>query len=208
MTNLSDGVGPTVAFTVAATGTEPITYAWLFNGIAIAANTGVGLAAVLAAAPTTVTMTNAYGVNTATLTISNVTMANAGKYLRAREQRGRSGHQRAGHADREWFRGRPDDLAKPVLTVLAPSSKVMTIGSNDVNFAVRPGTQRWPPSRCPYAEVLSRLRPEQLDRACALGGYQHHSRARGRRLRQCGDRHTRANLLADLPLAGVYNGLF
>jgi uncharacterized delta-60 repeat protein len=142
VTNLSDRVGPTVAFTVAATGTEPITYAWLFNGIPIAANTGVGLAAVLAAAPTTVTMTNAYGVNTATLTISNVTMANAGKYsVRVSNTAGQDTSAQA-TLTVNGFAGGPTDLVKPVLTVLAPSSKVMTIGSNDVNFGGTPETRR------------------------------------------------------------------
>lgn len=124
-------VGPTVLFTVSADGTAPLNYAWLFNGFPIASpdlppSKG---------GPTP----DVQGSHSATLTIRNATTINAGGYSAIISNVAGVVTSAVATLTVNGFSGGVTDSSKPTLTLTAPSTRLKTIGSNNVNFAGRAG---------------------------------------------------------------------
>ncbi len=120
-------VGPTVIFSVGASGTAPFAYAWLFDGSPIAPPPP-------AKALTAAVAGNASGANTATLTISNATPANAGKYLVIVSNISGAATSSVATLTVNGFNGGTPDRVPPKLVVKSPPASVRAVGSNHVNL--------------------------------------------------------------------------
>jgi uncharacterized delta-60 repeat protein len=121
-------VGPTVTFTVGASGTAPFAYAWMFEGSPIAPPPP-------AKALTAAAAGNVFGALTATLTISNATPANAGKYLVIVSNIAGAATSSVATLTVNGFSGGTPDRVPPKLVVKSPPATVRAVGSNSMNFA-------------------------------------------------------------------------
>ena len=131
VTNLNDPVGPTVTFTVGASGTDPFTYQWLYNNIPVA--DGVLSRPLLANGPLLASAPIISGAHTATLTISDVTARNAGKYSCIVSNA--VGHVTSAQASLLVNGSLVPDLTRPTIVILSPAAPVTRVTSNMVNVA-------------------------------------------------------------------------
>lgn len=121
VTNYFAETGPTVSFSVAAGGTAPLAYQWLFNNQPIANG-------IMAASEPLIA-----GATTATLTISNVTTRNAGRY--ACVVSNSAGRVTSSVATLTVNGSSTPDATPPTIVITTPPTSVSRVTSNAVNFA-------------------------------------------------------------------------
>ena len=120
-------VGPTVTFNAGANGTGPFTYQWLFNGTPFP--DGVVL---LTAAPVA---QSHQGETTSTLTLRNVTTADAGQYSVIIANVAGRATSAVATLTVNGYSGGATDGQNPLVKLIQPAASVKFVGSNSVNFA-------------------------------------------------------------------------
>ncbi len=129
VTNLNDPVGPTVIFTVGASGTEPFTYQWLYNNTPLA--DGLLSRPLLRDSLQPASAPLISGVHTATLTINDVTAQNAGKYSCIVSNA--AGRATSAQASLLVNGSIVPDVTRPTIVILSPSAAVTRVSTNVVN---------------------------------------------------------------------------
>jgi uncharacterized delta-60 repeat protein len=134
LTSTGAPIGPTVSFHVAAPGTEPLSYQWLFNGNPVADSSPAFSEAKTIGPRINPLDFPAYsGAQTATLTIRRANASAAGKYSVTISNV--AGRITSSNAVLSINGSSTADTTRPTLVVTSPSSATTRLTSNTVTFA-------------------------------------------------------------------------